>query len=374
MKIKQIKINGIRGFGFCKDNHSNEPNPHQIQLDGKHLFLYGENGTGKSSLFDAIEWCLTGENPECKTRRIESPETFIRNHFSSPDDIPTSEITFHDSTSFRRELKRGQKPIFIHEEAAEWHFIETSRIEKFVIDTPKKHWERFLILLGLEDLVKFRNQTDRLKTEAERSKGQAKEELEKTEKELEATGKNIQKNENYFLEKLGDSWEELIFNSEPQSASIQLEKWKSLESNATSLQKSIVELNDNQQKRIELEANLQTEREKVASPKVSKLINEAYAYFSDNVELEKCPVCKEPLKNYVELTQNLKNLKDSYEKITNLQEQLVNLENKSKNLQGSIDREKSKFISLHSELFLQTDTGSAEEETNAFVVSILGSY
>jgi DNA repair exonuclease SbcCD ATPase subunit len=109
MKIKQIKINGIRGFGFCKDDHSKEPNPHQITLDGKHLFLYGENGTGKSSLFDAIEWCLTGENPECKTRRIESPEAFIRNHFVSPDDTPTSEITFHDNTPFKRELKRGQK-------------------------------------------------------------------------------------------------------------------------------------------------------------------------------------------------------------------------------------------------------------------------
>jgi energy-coupling factor transporter ATP-binding protein EcfA2 len=370
MKIKQIKINGIRGFGFCKDEHSNEPNPHQIKLDGKHLFLYGENGTGKSSLFDAIELCLTGENPECKTRRIESPETFIRNHFVSPDDIPTSEITFHDNTSFRRELKRGQKPVFIHEEAAEWHFIETSRIEKFVIDTPKNHWERFLVLLGLDDLVKFRNQTDRLKTEAEKSKEQAKEELEKTEKELEAIEGNIQKNENNFLEKLGNSWKELISNSEPQTASTQLEKWKILESRATSLQQSITEFNENQQKLTELETNLQTEREKVASPKVSKLINEAYAYFSDNVDLEKCPVCKEPLKNYFDLTENLKNLKDSYEKITNLESQLVRLTNGIKNLRAKIDEGKPIFISLHSELFPQIAIENNESSINDLIISL----
>lgn len=371
MKIKQIKINGIRGFGFCKDDHSKEPNPHQITLDGKHLFLYGENGTGKSSLFDAIEWCLTGENPESKTRRIKSPETFISNHFVSPDDTPTSEITFHDNTSFKRELKRGQKPIFIHEEAAEWHFIETSRIEKFVIDTPKNHWERFLVLLGLEDLVKFRNQTDRLKTEAEKSKVQAKDELEKTKKELRLIEDNIQKNKKYFLEKLGDFWEELISNSEPQSASIQLEKCKSLESKATSLQKSIVELNDNQQKRTESETNLQKEREKVASPKVSKLINEAYAYFSDNIVLEECPVCKEPLKNYIELTQNLKNLKDSYEKITDLENQLISLDSQCSNLKIKINKEKPIFISSLLVLFPQTDIGNTEEKIDIFILSLL---
>jgi DNA repair protein SbcC/Rad50 len=50
MKIKQLNIENFRCF---KGNNS-------FDMDEKTIILYGENGYGKSSFFDALEWCLTG--------------------------------------------------------------------------------------------------------------------------------------------------------------------------------------------------------------------------------------------------------------------------------------------------------------------------
>jgi|GEM_PF-2673649 len=50
MKIEQIKIENFRCFR----------GEHDFDINGETIILYGENGYGKSSFFDAVEWCLTG--------------------------------------------------------------------------------------------------------------------------------------------------------------------------------------------------------------------------------------------------------------------------------------------------------------------------
>ena len=74
MKISQIKINGVRGFSYQKDLVNNIDTPHQIDIPKNSSFiLFGENGTGKSSFFDALEWALTGEiEEEGRQRRLET--------------------------------------------------------------------------------------------------------------------------------------------------------------------------------------------------------------------------------------------------------------------------------------------------------------
>ena len=50
IKKIEIKINKFRGI----------PNL-ELELDGRNLILKGENGTGKSSIVDAIEFFFTGK-------------------------------------------------------------------------------------------------------------------------------------------------------------------------------------------------------------------------------------------------------------------------------------------------------------------------
>jgi DNA repair exonuclease SbcCD ATPase subunit len=150
MKLKKIKINGIRGFNYLKDENGN-PLPHLIELNEKHLFLYGENGTGKSSLFDAIEWCFTGEIEESHNRKIQNPKDFLANKFCDAKDNPYVEILFtkkNTEETFLRKLIKNKNPNFKYENEAKEHFIESNRIDNFVIDTKASLWQRFSDLLG----------------------------------------------------------------------------------------------------------------------------------------------------------------------------------------------------------------------------------
>lgn len=88
MKIAQIRIRDFRAF----------PNgeSHTFDLNGKNLLVFGENGSGKSSLFRATKefFSLEDEAPE-----LES----FRNVYSREEDTTTTdssiELTFSDGTS-----------------------------------------------------------------------------------------------------------------------------------------------------------------------------------------------------------------------------------------------------------------------------------
>ncbi len=65
-RLQSVTIEGFRGF----------TEPQRINFDVKHIFLFGENGCGKSSIVEAIRWCLFG--------LAERPETEVRNAYYTP--------------------------------------------------------------------------------------------------------------------------------------------------------------------------------------------------------------------------------------------------------------------------------------------------
>ena len=57
MRLVQLKVNGFRGFAT----------PYEFDLDADAVVVVGANGNGKTSLFDAILWCLSGRVPRLGT-------------------------------------------------------------------------------------------------------------------------------------------------------------------------------------------------------------------------------------------------------------------------------------------------------------------
>jgi AAA15 family ATPase/GTPase len=49
IKIDKIQLNNFRFF-------TNDKNHNTFDIDGKNMLLYGENGSGKSSLFKAFDF------------------------------------------------------------------------------------------------------------------------------------------------------------------------------------------------------------------------------------------------------------------------------------------------------------------------------
>ena len=90
MRIKSIDISGFRAF---RDSH-------QFDLDGDIVLVIGVNGQGKTSLFDAIHWAITGEisrlNQPDSVVSLYSPSGEARVHVTlASDDGRLLEVTRH---------------------------------------------------------------------------------------------------------------------------------------------------------------------------------------------------------------------------------------------------------------------------------------
>lgn len=67
-KITKLIISNFRGF----------QEEHTFDLSKKNNFIFGENGSGKSSFFEALEYSLTGNISEASGKRI-SLNNYIKN-------------------------------------------------------------------------------------------------------------------------------------------------------------------------------------------------------------------------------------------------------------------------------------------------------
>jgi DNA repair exonuclease SbcCD ATPase subunit len=90
-RVGNISIEGFKGF----------TDKHEIPFFGKHAFLFGENGCGKSSVVEAIRWCLFG--------LADRPETEVRNAYyaSSECDVDLELIASDGKWHFHRSLRPG---------------------------------------------------------------------------------------------------------------------------------------------------------------------------------------------------------------------------------------------------------------------------
>ena len=87
IKIKDITIKGIRGI---KESLI-------LPLNERSVLLYGDNGTGKSSVTDSIEWFFTNNITHLSSAEIDLKDA-LRNSFISNEE--TSSIESYSSVSF----------------------------------------------------------------------------------------------------------------------------------------------------------------------------------------------------------------------------------------------------------------------------------
>ena len=141
-KIEQLTSLEIEGFrGFTKSE--------TFDLSKKYNFLYGPNGTGKSSFCEALEYSLTGKISEAESKNFTTSK-YIKNMYSAK---PSVALNVQDSTGTVSPL---QEP----ESENDFMFIERNRIEGFArvsSYTSSAQQQRLSMLFGLEAFNSFCN-------------------------------------------------------------------------------------------------------------------------------------------------------------------------------------------------------------------------
>src|SRR5690606_29111901 len=88
-KINTISIKGIRGA----------KNVLELPLNGRSIVLYGDNGTGKSSISDAIEWFYTNRVEHLSSNSEIDLKDALRNSSLKIDDVSEVAVSFVKETA-----------------------------------------------------------------------------------------------------------------------------------------------------------------------------------------------------------------------------------------------------------------------------------
>lgn len=150
MKIKSIEINAFRGIPFLKLDLQN----------GKGLVLQGENGTGKSSIADAIEFFFTGDITQLKGKQSVSLKKHGTNVNFTPDDLKIEMVIKQDKNTDYT-IKRTLNSPVEYPESLEKYFnvadnrtfiLRRSQLLKFIESSPSDRYKFIGTVLGVEKL------------------------------------------------------------------------------------------------------------------------------------------------------------------------------------------------------------------------------
>ena len=145
MKLKQIDIKGIRGV---KDSIS-------LELNGKSIVLYGDNGMGKSSISDAIEWFYTNRVDHLKGTEIDLKDA-LRNITVDDDFVSEVGLIFKGKSDYNT-----AKTLFNKRGSLDQDFtVKTDAIRDYLVQSKEEN-----LLLRYKSLNKFVDDTkgDKLK-------------------------------------------------------------------------------------------------------------------------------------------------------------------------------------------------------------------
>ncbi len=160
IKIKEIEIRGIRGI---KD-------PLTLNLDNKSILIFGENGSGKSSVADAIEWYysdgiehLSGrESGAAKGRASlrnlfipDNEKAFVRIAYSDKQLDTKKNINSLLKTTTSNDTDDFKK--YLLDTKSENLILRYRDLLKFIISTPGERLETLQSIIGFSEVAEIRS-------------------------------------------------------------------------------------------------------------------------------------------------------------------------------------------------------------------------
>ncbi len=165
-KINKLKIKGLRGI----------KKELTLDLSGNSILIYGDNGSGKSSIADSIEWFYKDYVSHLSTGQIDNKRglTALRNRELNENEDSSLEIIFGDSKLNSTKVINSQlKSSFVKKDRDFDEYIQLSEkenlflrfrnLERFIIASRNDRLTDFSSIIGFEEILKKRRLFKKIK-------------------------------------------------------------------------------------------------------------------------------------------------------------------------------------------------------------------
>lgn len=351
MKIKSIEINAFRGIPFLKlDLH-----------DGKGLVLQGENGTGKSSIADAIEFFFTGDITQLKGKQSVSLKKHGTNVNFTPDDLKIEMVIKQDNTDYT--IERTLNSSVKYPESLENYFnvadkrtfiLRRSQVLKFIESSPSDRYNFIGTVLGVEKLEsielemqraqkylkeKIKEKNDKIIKIKEKLSFCLDSEIENEKDLIPAINQLFGSKEDFQLESV-DEIEDCYKKLDSLANQDNIDKFNAIKEISSSIE-TINTLNDDIMKEFHQADSLKTEILEIhgiSDLPLIKILRNAKEILQ-RMDLEKCPLCEQTIHG-----------EELQARIDERLETLEDLSGSKEKLKESIKSLKRLFKSLHNSL------------------------
>jgi len=151
-RIERLQMQAFRGI----------PDTFELHLDGKSLLVFGENGTGKSSIADALEWYFTGR---IELLSHEGRDRATR-HVGADRKLRTAvTVTTTGTLGGTITYPPGELPKTRRAAGRETFMLRGRTLADFVNKPKAKKWQALAEILGLEEIDRFRLDLQRARNE-----------------------------------------------------------------------------------------------------------------------------------------------------------------------------------------------------------------
>lgn len=390
-KIKSLQISGIRGI----------KEPLTLNLNQKSILVYGDNGSGKSSITDAFEWfyydrighLVSEETGATKGKGAlrnlflqSADDAFIKVEFNKHE--LTSQKTINNALRIYQTNSTNEFKVFLNESQSENLILRYKDLVKFIVATKKEKLDELQKIIGFNEVGTIR---DLLRKNAGRIARNIKSNNYDNKKSIQQSilienfGQNITSAKQFFevanklikpltlkkeiknYQDINDVLKEIetkedietvkrinLHNKINENLLEVIGNIDGISSDYSTYHKSITELKKEKEKVEKLQLlNLLLEGRKLLKSKIVK----------DDV----CPLCQQ-VKNKSEL---IIEINQRIEELEELEEEKGNAEQQSKDLQQTIQVNLNNLNSLKSERLLNTkDFEEQLTQLNDFISSL----
>ncbi|MGI8580978.1 MAG: AAA family ATPase [Chitinophagaceae bacterium] len=159
-KIKALNLKGIRGI---RENFS-------LKLNGKSILIYGDNGTGKSSLTDAMEWLYYDQIQHLSNEEIgrHKGKDALRNIFIEQKEDSSLEVCYTNPKLDCIKVIKGNLTDSSSNKSQEYEtYLKKSQTEnlilrytdlvRFIIASKKQKLDELQAIIGFTEVGNLRN-------------------------------------------------------------------------------------------------------------------------------------------------------------------------------------------------------------------------